>query len=45
VTERRPDLSLVKRPASRERVRLLSYPKEEVARFAAMVRDIPPEKR
>ncbi len=44
VTERRPGLSLAKRPASRERVHL-SYAKDEVARFAAMVRDIPPERR
>jgi hypothetical protein len=44
VTERRPGLCLAKRPPSRERAHL-SYPKEEVARFAAMVRDIPPDKR
>ena len=42
--ERRPGLCVAKRPASSRRVHL-SYPKEEVARFAAMVRDIPPEKR
>ena len=42
--ERRPGLCVAKRPASRTRMRL-SYPKEEVARFAAMVRDIPPETR
>ena len=44
LTERRPGLCLAKRPASRERVHL-SYPRDEVARCAAMLRDIPPEKR
>ncbi len=44
VTERRPGLSLDKRPASTKRVHL-SYDGEEMARFAKMVRDIPPEKR
>jgi hypothetical protein len=44
VTERRPGLSLAKRPASTKRVHL-SYDREEVARFAMMVRDIPPENR
>jgi hypothetical protein len=44
MTERRPGLSVAKRPASASRVHL-SYSKEEVARFAAMVRDIPPETR
>ena len=44
ITERRPGLSLAKRPASRERVHL-SYDRDEVARFASMVRDIPPETR
>lgn len=44
VTERRPGLCLAKRPPLRERVHL-SYPKEEVARFAAMVRDIAADKR
>ncbi len=44
MTERRPGLSLAKRPASRERVHL-SYDRDEVARFASMVRDIPPETR
>ena len=44
MTERRPDLSLAKRPASRERVHL-SYDRDEVARFAGKVRDIPPETR
>lgn len=43
-SERRPGLSLAKRPASRERVHL-SYSEDEVARFAAMVRNIPPERR
>ena len=36
-------LCLAKRPASTKRVHL-SYDREEVARFAKMVRDIPPEK-
>ncbi len=44
MTERRPGLSLAKRPASRERVHL-SYDRDEVARFASKVRDIPPETR
>ena len=44
ITERRPGLSLAKRPASRERVHL-SYDRDEVARFASKVRDIPPETR
>jgi len=44
VTERRPGLSLAKRPASTDRVHL-SYDHDEVARFARMVRDIPPENR
>ncbi len=44
VTEHRPGLSLAKRPASRERVHL-SCDRDEVARFASMVRDIRPEKR
>jgi hypothetical protein len=43
-TERREGLCLAKRPASRTRVHL-SYPKEKVARFAAMLRDIPPKTR
>ena len=43
-TEWRPGLSLAKRPASTKRVHL-SYDREEVARFAKMVRDIPPESR
>src|SRR3954469_10937770 len=43
-TEWRPGLSLAKRPASNERVHL-SYSKEEVARFAAKIRHIPPEQR
>jgi hypothetical protein len=44
MTERRPGLCVAKRPASSTRVHL-SYSKEEVARFATMVRDIPPETR
>jgi hypothetical protein len=44
MTERRPGLCVAKRSASTWRVHL-SYSKEEVARFAAMVRDIPPETR
>jgi len=44
MTERRPGLSLAKRPASRERVHL-SYDRDEVARFASKLRDIPPETR
>jgi len=44
VTEWRPGLSLAKRPASAKRVHL-SYDREEVARFAKVVRDIPPESR
>ena len=43
-TERREGLCIAKRPVSRTRVHL-SYPKEEVARFAAMLRDIPPKTR
>jgi hypothetical protein len=43
-TERRQGLSLAKRPALTERVHL-SFDPEEVARFAKMVRDIPPESR
>jgi hypothetical protein len=44
VTERRQGLSLAKRPASTERV-YLSYEKDEIDRFARIVRDIPPESR
>jgi hypothetical protein len=44
VTERRVGLCFAKRPASSRRVHL-SYPEEEVARFAAVMRDIPPERR
>ncbi|HEV7463719.1 MAG TPA: DUF1272 domain-containing protein [Methyloceanibacter sp.] len=44
VTERRQGLSLAKRPASTERVHL-SFDAREVARFAKLVRDIPPESR
>ena len=43
-TERRPGLSLAKRPASTTRVHL-SYDREEVARFAQILRDIPPADR
>ena len=42
--DRRPGLGLASRPASTERVHL-SYSKEEVAAFAAQLRDIPPEQR
>jgi hypothetical protein len=44
VTERRPGLSLAKRPASTERVHL-SYDRDEIAAFSKQVRDIPPERR
>ena len=44
VTERREGLCLAKRPASKERVHL-SFDKEEVARFAATWRHIPPGQR
>lgn len=44
VTERRQGLSLAKQPASTERVHL-KWGREEVARFARAVRDIPPESR
>jgi len=40
----RPGLGLASRPASTERVNL-SYSKEDVAEFAAKLRDIPPERR
>jgi hypothetical protein len=40
----RPGLGLVSRPASQDRVHL-KYSKEEVAEFAARLRDIPPEQR
>lgn len=43
-TERRPGLCLATRPASSVRVHL-SYDREEVDRFAKMLRDIPPERR
>jgi len=42
--ERRPGLSLAERPASTTRVHL-SYDREEVARFAQILRDIPPADR
>jgi len=44
VMERRPGLSLAKRPASTKRVHL-SYAKDEIAAFSKQVRDIPPERR
>ncbi len=44
VVERRPGLSLAKRPASMQRVHL-SYDKAEIAEFSKAVRDIPPERR
>ncbi|MGH6881326.1 DUF1272 domain-containing protein [Hypericibacter sp.] len=44
VTERRPGLCLVKRPASTERVHL-SYDRAEIAAFVQTVRTIPPERR
>jgi uncharacterized protein len=44
VTERREGLSLAKRPASTERVRL-AWDRQDVARFVGTVRDIPPERR
>jgi hypothetical protein len=40
----RPGLGLASRPASRDRVHL-KYSKEDVADFAARLRDIPPEQR
>lgn len=43
-TARRKDIGLGRDPASTKRVHL-SYERAEVARFAAEVRDIPPEKR
>ncbi len=43
-TERRQGLCLAKRPPSKER-RRLKWSAEEVARFAAAVRDVPPERR
>jgi hypothetical protein len=42
--DRRQGLGLASRPPSTERVHL-SYSKEEVAQFAARLRDIPPERR
>ena len=44
VVERRPGLSLAKRPASTQRVHL-SYDEAEIAAFSRAVRDIPPERR
>ena len=43
-TEWRPGLSVAKRPPSAQRVRL-SYDLEDIARFSARLRDIPPERR
>jgi hypothetical protein len=42
--EWQPGLSVAQRPPSEQRVHL-SYPKEEVAEFAARLREIPPEQR
>jgi uncharacterized protein len=44
VTERRPGLSLSKRPASTERVHL-SWDRADIAAFVKQVRDIKPEVR
>jgi hypothetical protein len=44
VTERRKGLSLAKQPASTERLHL-AWDRQEVARFAEALRDIPPERR
>ena len=44
VSERRPEVSLAKQPASAKRVHL-KRSREEVAEFARRVRDIPPEYR
>jgi hypothetical protein len=44
VTERRPGNSLTHDPPSTER-RQLRWEREEVARFAAAVRDVPPAQR
>jgi uncharacterized protein len=44
MTALRPGVCVARRPPSSTRVHL-SYPEEEVARFAAMLRDIPPETR
>lgn len=43
-TERRKGVSLAHQPASSTRVHL-KYDRDEVARFAASVRDIPPGRR
>jgi hypothetical protein len=42
--ERRPGLSVAKRPPSTKRVRL-SYSRDEIAAHSRRIRDIPPEKR
>jgi hypothetical protein len=43
-TERRKGTGIARHPASTERVRL-KYSVEEVAAFAATLRDVPPERR
>jgi uncharacterized protein len=43
-TERRPGVSLVKQPASTQRVRL-KFPCGEIAAFSARVKAIPPAER
>jgi len=44
VTERRPGVSLAKKPASTERMHL-KFALEDVAAFARAHKDVPPEKR
>jgi hypothetical protein len=43
-TEWRPGVSLVKQPASAQRVHL-NYPRDAIAEFVARVRNVPPESR
>ena len=43
-TARRPGVGLLHQPASKKRVRL-KYAKDDIAVFAAEVKDIPPEAR
>ena len=43
-TEWRPGLSVAKRPPSDQRVQL-SYPREEIVAFSALVASIPPDER
>jgi len=43
-TEWRPGLSVAKRPPSTKRVHL-SYSLDDIAKYSARIRDIPPEKR